>query len=140
MVEVDGPEKLQQDMRCLLIERLDSDPFIKGFGSDLASLIPDMGGYDPDSVKARVQVETVDAIRRYHNFQISNLNQIRRRPWATNADFLTELALMRSQLISSVDSITVNFSKNDFREILVEVVLITEAREKVILPGIAVTL
>jgi hypothetical protein len=140
LVELDGPDKLQQDLRLFLVEQLDMDPYTKGIGSNLMKLIPDLGGYNRDQIDAFVQVETIDAIRRYHVMQMDGLNKMRRRPWQTDAAFMAQYSTMRAQLIAEVESIFTQWDQVDPRRVQISVSVKTEAQTNVTVDGVVLNI
>jgi hypothetical protein len=137
---IEGPQKLEQDLRCFMMERLNADPYVEGVGTDLMALVPDMLQYDRNQAEAVIKNEIIDGIRRYSQFQYNNLLAMRRMPWENNADFMVSLNAMGSSLIREVKDIRIEWDAVDPRRCNIMLDLLTEAGTQITVGGTTVTL
>ncbi len=64
---IDGREKLEQDLRIVLIEKFNSNPYTTGWGTNILDLIGE--SYDPILLQSVVSMEVTNAIQVYQQDQ-----------------------------------------------------------------------
>ncbi len=127
---IDGKKKLEQDLRAVIIEQLNSDPYTDGFGSDMYSLIGDT--FDPITMEGIIINEVTMAIERLQTFLAQRLNSERWSPWNSSAGYLHVLSQSREEIIQEINTISVEFTD---RSAFVSITVTTEAQEQIIIPG-----
>ncbi len=127
---IDGRKKLEQDLRAVIVEGLNSDPYVQGYGSDFYSLVGDT--FDPLTMEGVIINEVTMAIERLQAFTAQRLNTERWQTWNTSAGYLAVLSQSREELIKEIDTISIEFSD---RQAYVTVGVITESEEQIIIPG-----
>lgn len=137
---ISGKQKLEQDLRAIIVEKLNSDPYTNGYGSNIYEMIPDMNGMDFHAAEATIVMEVMDTITRFQMIQLRSLDGIRRAPWTTDQSFAVELAENRSQFIERVDSIKVQWNETDLRWANVVVTVVTQDNDTVVIDNITLSL
>ncbi len=123
---IDGRGKLEQDLRCIIMERFNSDPYISGFGSTFSDMIGD--DYDPSLLKANI---TTEVLRVLHSYQTQQLRRLDYEKWqigSTDESYMSQLVQSRSELIDQIRAIEVDIRD---RRAYVSIVVTTKEQDEV---------
>ena len=68
---IDGRQKLAQDLKCIIVEHFNSDPYNPGYGSRFMELIGEV--YDANLIEATLTTEVIDVLNAYQRLQLNRV-------------------------------------------------------------------
>ena len=125
---VDGRKKLAQDLKCIIVEHLNSDPYNPDYGSRFMELIGEV--YDANLIQATLATEVIDVLNAYQRLQLNRVASEQWQEWTTPSGFMSQLVQSKSELISQIKEVNIDVD-TDKRRIGISVVVITQENTEV---------